>query len=124
MRLPLCQISATLIPSVPTNVTLSSDPFIANQHLHPSACTVVWLFIVLFWQHRSVLTPKSILSVVASGLRRWITADWHLARRQRPSAVEFFSSQWMPPGGVSRLCYCKSDGSLVICLSRYFRLPP
>ena len=87
-----------------------------------AASFLVWLFIATNWQHYSVLSPTSILSIVASGVRRRMSADWHLARRHRPPAVEFFRSQWMPPGGASQLCFLES-GSLTIRLADYFRLP-
>ena len=122
LRLPLRRLLSVFLPAVPSNLTLLSAPFIPNLASSRAASFLVWLFIATYWQHYSVLSPTSILSIVASGVRRRMSADWHLARRHRPPAVEFFRSQWMPPGGASQLCFLES-GSLTIRLADYFRLP-
>ena len=122
LRLPLRRLLSVFLPSVPSNLTLLSAPFLPNLASSRAASFLVWLFIATYWQHYSVLSPTSILSIVASGVRRRMSADWHLARRHRPPAVEFFRSQWMPPGGASQLCFLES-GSLTIRLADYFRLP-
>ena len=101
LPLPLRRLLSVFLPSVPSNLTLLSAPFLPNLASSRAASFLVWLFIATYWQHYSVLSPTSILSIVASGVRRRMSADWHLARLS---------------------CFLES-GSLTIRLADYFRLP-
>jgi hypothetical protein len=96
MRLPLRRLLSVFLSFVPQNLTLLSAPFIPDLSSHPTACFVVWIFHVLFWLHRSELAPTSILSIVASNVRRRISADWQLARRHRPTTFTFSAASGCP----------------------------
>lgn len=123
LRIPLRRLLATISDSpVPSNVTLWSAPFLPNLSRSPAASFVVWTFVTTYWQQHNKLSLSGIRSVIASLIRLRITDDWYLCRRHRPPDVDFFRSQWMPPGKQDQLCVIHQDDNLYISLSPCLRL--
>ena len=105
LRLPLRRILLALYePVLPSNVTLWSAPFLPCLSRCRPASFVVWCFIVIYWRFHLSHSLPAIISIIAANIRQAIVADWHSARRHRPPAVEFFRSQWMPPGRPWHVC--------------------
>ena len=120
LRLPLRRIlSALYEPVLPFNVTLWSAPFLPCLSRCRPASFVVWCFIVIYWRFHLSHSLPAIISIIAANIRQAIVADWHSARRHRPPAVEFFRSQWMPPGRPRHVCCVDGDHVLTIRLSPF-----
>ena len=120
LRLPLRRIlSALYEPVLPSNVTLWSAPFLPCLSRCRPASFVVWCFIVIYWRFHLSHTLPAIISILAANIRQAIVADWHSARRHRSPDIEFFKSQWMPPGRPRHVCCVDGDHVLTIRLSPF-----
>ena len=119
LTVPLRRILFSVLSYVPPVITLLSAPFLPSLSSSAAASFIVWAFVVAFWQHRLNLSIRSIIGIIAATIRRPIVADWHLARRHRPTNEYSFCSQWMPPCRHSSLCSINPDETLSARLSWY-----